>query len=62
MVVVKENVDLILSQLREYAKNFLPTYAVPTVLKVVDKIPKNNMGKVNKPHIINVLYKQKKSA
>ncbi|XP_015599130.1 acyl-CoA synthetase family member 3, mitochondrial [Cephus cinctus] len=56
IVVVKEGSELILSQLREYSKKSLPEYATPTVLKIVDKIPKNNMGKVNKPNLLDTVF------
>ncbi|KAJ8687479.1 hypothetical protein QAD02_023273 [Eretmocerus hayati] len=59
VVVLTEGSELILSELREFAKKTLPTYAVPTVLKVVNKIPKNSMGKVNKPDIIRILFTEK---
>lgn len=56
VVVLEENKELILSQLREFAKKTLPSYAVPTILKVVNQIPKNSMGKVNKHDIIRILF------
>lgn len=59
---MKENTNIILSELREFAKESLPAYAVPAALKVVDRIPKNTMGKVNKPNIIKVLYEQDKES
>ncbi|XP_014225277.1 acyl-CoA synthetase family member 3, mitochondrial [Trichogramma pretiosum] len=56
IVVVAENTEIILSELREFAKKSLAAYAVPSVLKVVNKIPKNSMGKVNKPDIVRILF------
>lgn len=56
VVVAREGTEIILSQLREFGKKLLPEYAVPTVLKVVDKIPKNNMGKVNKPNLLAEVF------
>ncbi|XP_003423995.1 malonate--CoA ligase ACSF3, mitochondrial isoform X2 [Nasonia vitripennis] len=58
VVVLNEGAELILSQLREFAKKSLASYAVPSILKVVNKIPKNSMGKVNKPDIIRILFPQ----
>lgn len=55
-MVAREGTEIILSQLREFGKKLLPGYAVPTVLKVVDKIPKNNMGKVNKPNLLTEVF------
>lgn len=57
--MLKENTEVILSQLRVFGKESLPHYAVPTVLKVVEKIPKNNMGKVNKPYILSTIFEEK---
>lgn len=59
VVVLRENTEVILSQLRIFGKKSLPHYAVPTVLKVVEKIPKNNMGKVNKPYILTTIFEEK---
>lgn len=56
VVVAREGAEIILSQLREFGKKSLPEYAVPTVLKVVDKIPKNSMGKVNKPDLLAAVF------
>ncbi|XP_011499715.1 PREDICTED: acyl-CoA synthetase family member 3, mitochondrial [Ceratosolen solmsi marchali] len=56
IVVLKEGTQLILSELREFAKKTLPAYSVPTILKVVNKITKNNMGKVNKTQIVHLLF------
>ncbi|XP_043286482.1 malonate--CoA ligase ACSF3, mitochondrial isoform X2 [Venturia canescens] len=56
IVVVREGSEIILSQLREFGKKTLPEHAVPTVLRVVDKIPKNSMGKVNKPELLNSIF------
>ncbi|XP_014206849.1 acyl-CoA synthetase family member 3, mitochondrial isoform X2 [Copidosoma floridanum] len=60
IVVLNEGSELILSQLRDFAKKVLPAYAAPTILKVVNKIPKNSMGKVNKPDIIRILFPEGK--
>ncbi|XP_012286073.1 acyl-CoA synthetase family member 3, mitochondrial isoform X2 [Orussus abietinus] len=60
IVVAREGSEVILSQLRKYAKKSLQAYAVPTVLKVVDKIPKNSMGKVNKPDLLTAIFPDSK--
>ncbi|RHZ68371.1 hypothetical protein Glove_295g34 [Diversispora epigaea] len=46
----KLNLDL--QQLREYAKTNLASYKIPSLLKIVDEIPRNAMGKVNKKELI----------
>jgi malonyl-CoA/methylmalonyl-CoA synthetase len=45
-----------LSDIREWAKEKLPSYSVPTLLKVLDKLPRNVMGKVNKKEIAKVAF------
>ncbi|XP_033211791.1 malonate--CoA ligase ACSF3, mitochondrial isoform X2 [Belonocnema kinseyi] len=56
IIVLRPGTEVILSQLRTFGKKSLPEYAVPTILKVVDKIPKNSMGKVNKPDILKTFF------
>ncbi|CAG8733314.1 6058_t:CDS:2, partial [Acaulospora morrowiae] len=41
-----------LKHLREFCKTKLASYKVPTMLKVVDELPRNAMGKVNKRELI----------
>ena len=42
--------------LKEWARGKMPTYHVPTVLKVLDALPKNVMGKVNKIELKNTVF------
>jgi non-ribosomal peptide synthetase component E (peptide arylation enzyme) len=56
VVVPREGKDIILSELREWAKDHMASYAVPTLLRCVDRLPKNSMGKVNKKEIITTLF------
>ncbi|XP_067006319.2 malonate--CoA ligase ACSF3, mitochondrial [Anabrus simplex] len=56
VVVPRENKEIILSKLREWAKDRMAPYAIPTVLKVVDKLPKNSMGKVNKKELLLEIF------
>ncbi|XP_034947583.1 malonate--CoA ligase ACSF3, mitochondrial [Chelonus insularis] len=60
VAVTREGKEIVLSQLRDFAKQSLPSYAVPTVLKIVDKIPKNSLGKVNKPNLLAALFPENK--
>ncbi|CAG8499669.1 7519_t:CDS:10 [Cetraspora pellucida] len=52
IVVLKNHSKLDLKQLREFAKDRLANYKVPTLLKVVNEMPKNAMGKVNKKELV----------
>ncbi|KAG8038087.1 hypothetical protein G9C98_006412 [Cotesia typhae] len=60
VAVTREGSEILLHQLREFAKKSLPDYAAPTVLKIVDKIPKNNLGKVNKPNLLAAVFPNNK--
>jgi len=45
-----------LADIREWAKDKLPSYSLPTLLKVMDALPRNVMGKVNKKEIAKVAF------
>lgn len=51
LAVTKPGKQIDLDALRTWAKRKLPEYAAPTVLKLVDDLPKNAMGKVNKKEL-----------
>lgn len=56
LVVLKPNVvEFDLSEFKEWCKSRLPKYSIPRFVQVVDKIPKNQLGKVNKKELI-LLY------
>lgn len=48
--------ELSLEELKEWASQHMPGYQIPTVLKVVDDIPRNAMGKVNKKQLLSQLF------
>lgn len=56
VVVAREHSEIILSKIREWAKDRMAPYAIPTVLKVVEKLPKNSMGKVNKTELLKQIF------
>lgn len=45
-----------LAELREWAKEHMAPYAIPTQLKVIEKLPRNAMGKVNKKDLLKQLF------
>lgn len=45
-----------LGDLRKWAKAVMPPYQVPSVLKLVDIMPRNVMGKVNKKDLQNTVF------
>jgi len=61
VVVPKEGKEILLSELREWAKSHMTPYSIPTLLKCVDKIPKNAMGKVNKKELVIQMFQEPKN-
>jgi malonyl-CoA/methylmalonyl-CoA synthetase len=39
-------------ELKSWAETVLPPYSVPTVIEIVDEVPKNAMGKVDKRSLL----------
>lgn len=56
VVVTRPGSEILLSQVREWSRDKLPPYAIPTVLRVLDKIPRNNLGKVNKVNMVREVF------
>jgi malonyl-CoA/methylmalonyl-CoA synthetase len=50
--------QLNLESLRNWAKERLAVYKVPTRLLIVDQLPRNAMGKVTKPEVVKLLIKE----
>lgn len=49
---------LLKDNLKKYCVGKLAEYSVPAIFKVVDQIPRNQMGKVNKTELVNTLLKE----
>lgn len=60
IVVPKDGKEVILSELREWAKEHMASYAIPTMLRCVDRLPKNAMGKVNKKELVATMFPPEK--
>lgn len=56
VVVPSEGTEITLESLKTFAADKMPKYCLPTLLKVVDSIPKNAMGKVNKKDILKKMF------
>ena len=54
-VVLRAGAALTLESLRDYAKVYLAPYKAPTRLVVVDRLPRNALGKVVKPELVQSL-------
>lgn len=39
-------------ELKSWAETVLPSYSVPTVIKIVDEVPRNPLGKVDKKSLL----------
>lgn len=58
-LVAKRQRDTIgLDELREWAKDFLSKYKIPTDIMWVNELPRNAMGKVTKPSLVQMFKKQ----
>ena len=53
-VVVAQDQILELDELREWGKERLAPYKVPTLLEVVESLPRNALGKVTKPQVVEL--------
>ncbi|XP_006860328.1 PREDICTED: acyl-CoA synthetase family member 3, mitochondrial [Chrysochloris asiatica] len=56
VVTLHDGHSLSLQELREWARGMLAPYAVPSELLLVEEIPRNPMGKVNKKELLHQLY------
>lgn len=56
VVVMKPGESLTLEDLQEWCKDKLPPYQIPRGLKVLDEMPRNAMGKVNKKELAETLF------
>ena len=53
--MLAEGGALDLDELRAWCKERLATYKAPSLLRVVDDLPRNALGKVTKPPIVDSL-------
>ncbi len=51
VLVLKENQELSLEELREFSKDKLAAYKLPALMKMMEQLPRNVMGKVVKSEI-----------
>lgn len=56
VVVIKPEKEMTLDTLQTWAKTKMTGYNLPRFLKIVDAIPKNAMGKVNKKELIEKFF------
>ncbi|KAK3920845.1 Malonate--CoA ligase ACSF3, mitochondrial [Frankliniella fusca] len=54
--------ELSLDQLRDWGRERLPAYALPRTLRVVQQVPRNAMGKVNKKSLVAEVFPEAQQA
>lgn len=55
-VVLQPSRRLETSELRVWASDRLPSYQIPTVVEIIDRMPHNLMGKVNKKQLVPQVF------
>ena len=50
-VTIVEKEDLSLEDLQKWSSDFLSDYKIPRKINIVSELPKNSMGKINKPEV-----------
>lgn len=61
LLVLKQNVqkeNFNLNEFKKWCKTRLPKQSVPKVVKIIDKMPRNQLGKVNKKELIKIYEKE----
>ncbi|KAK6186158.1 hypothetical protein SNE40_008252 [Patella caerulea] len=56
VLVLKDGMSLTQVELKQWASNKMTPYQIPTVVKCLDFIPRNAMGKVNKKQLIEDVF------
>jgi len=57
VVVIKQGTSLDLGMLKEWCKDKMAKYWTPTELRILEEMPRNVMGKVNKKELIKNIFK-----
>jgi malonyl-CoA/methylmalonyl-CoA synthetase len=61
LIVLKDNLgpqSFKLEEFKEWCKTRLPNYSVPKLVKIIEKMPRNQLGKVNKKELIKIYEKE----
>ncbi|XP_066290062.1 malonate--CoA ligase ACSF3, mitochondrial-like [Branchiostoma lanceolatum] len=56
LVVLREGASLSLGELKDWGKDRMPSYIIPSEIKVVPFLPRNAMGKVNKKELLKEFF------
>ena len=56
VVVLNKGTSMDLETLKEWSKDKMAKYWTPTDLKILDDMPRNTMGKVNKKELVKTIF------
>ncbi|XP_064168772.1 malonate--CoA ligase ACSF3, mitochondrial [Anguilla rostrata] len=56
VVQLKQGTSLTLQELKTWAREHMSSYTIPTGLVLVDEMPRNQMGKVNKKDLLKMFF------
>ena len=56
VLVLRDGAKLELTELRDWCSSRMPSYHLPTVLRILPAMPRNAMGKVNKKDIQTTIF------
>ena len=56
IVLNDKSPGLELDDIRKWAENQMPHYSMPTKLKIMEELPRNAMGKVNKKELVKIAF------
>ena len=59
VVVTVEGKSLSLQDIKKFCEDKIAVYKIPTMLKVIEAMPRNAMGKVNKKELVHQVFPQK---
>lgn len=62
IIVCREGNNIDVNELKEWGSSKMASYAFPTVIKFVEVVPKNAMGKVNKKELIKEMFTEKSNS
>lgn len=55
-IIVTAEKDLTLKEIKDWSADKMPKYWIPSMLKLIDSIPRNAMSKVNKKELSKLLF------
>ncbi|KAI8491118.1 Acyl-CoA synthetase member 3, mitochondrial [Branchiostoma belcheri] len=56
ILVLREGASLSLGELKDWGKDRMPSYIIPSEIKIVPVLPRNAMGKVNKKDLLKEFF------